>query len=157
MSKPLYLTKTIAAERLGLSVRRLLELSLRGELRRHYVRDPLTKRRQTVFAAGDVQTLELAMHRRMNPMAVRRSGGNMPDAAAVKHLPAPSAPPAPVVLERPWITVAEAALRSGLPEKTVSRLIQSGQLPALDTHSRNGGRWRIHREQLDALRGQRIR
>src|SRR4030095_14206632 len=51
---PEYVTKELAAKRLGLSVRRVLELSARGLLKRRTVRDPVTKRRQTVFLAADL-------------------------------------------------------------------------------------------------------
>jgi hypothetical protein len=49
-----YVSKEIAADRLGLSVRRVLELSARGILKRRTVVDPVTKRKQTVFLAADV-------------------------------------------------------------------------------------------------------
>jgi hypothetical protein len=51
---PEYVTKQIAAQRLGLSVRRVLELSAAGLLKRHTVHDPVTKRRQTVFLVADL-------------------------------------------------------------------------------------------------------
>jgi hypothetical protein len=52
---PEYISKQIAAQWLGLSVRRVLELSNTGAIRRRQVTDPMTKRRQTVLLARDVQ------------------------------------------------------------------------------------------------------
>ena len=50
-----YVSKAVAAERLELSARRVLELSARGLLERHTVLDQVTKRRQTVFLAADLE------------------------------------------------------------------------------------------------------
>jgi hypothetical protein len=54
---PEYVSKVIAAARLGLSIRRVLELSARGLLKRDTVRDPVTERRRTVFLAADLSRL----------------------------------------------------------------------------------------------------
>src|SRR6188768_1432066 len=54
-SGPEYISKQIAAQMLNLSVRRVLELSNTGSIRRRQVTDPVTKRRQTVLLARDVQ------------------------------------------------------------------------------------------------------
>src|SRR5207342_2006357 len=49
------LTKHLAAERLGLSVRRMMELSNDGTFTRHRAFDPETKREAVMFDAAEVE------------------------------------------------------------------------------------------------------
>lgn len=137
-----YLTREIAVRVLNLSPRRLLELAKRGQLATREAVDPLSKRRQLVYLEADVRRLA----------AARASG-------AVARIPAPIPVPAPEPLPerplRPWLTLAEAADYSGLPESALRSLIERGRLAALDVGRRKGGRWRIHRLDLREMRGER--
>ena len=56
MSKPKteYLNKELAAKHTGLSVRRLLELSHRGSIRKRYTYDPKSRRRIAIFLREDL-------------------------------------------------------------------------------------------------------
>lgn len=150
MSKPEYISKQLAADALGLSPRRLLEISRTGEIKRRYARDPVTKRRQAIFRAADVARLADEVASRKS--AVRPETVERPESAALSHIrPAPLALPAPEAPVRPWLTLAEAADYSGLPASFLSSMIIDGKLAALDVGVRPGGRWRIARRDIDAI------
>ena len=146
---PEYVSKQIAAERLGLSVRRVLELSLSGAIKRRQVLDPVTKRRQTVFAAQDIQRA-VAEGKRLVP--VRGAAGEVAAVPPVQATPAPLQ-----VSDRPWLTVEEAADYSGLPASFLLGMVEGGRLPALDVGVRPGGRYRIARRDVDAIQASTIR
>lgn len=61
-----------------------------------------------------------------------------------------AAPPA----TRPWMALDEAERYIGLSRKLLLGLIRTGKLPALEDHVK-ADRWRVHREDLEALRGVR--
>ena len=132
---PEYVSKHIAAKRLGLSVRRVLELSTTGAIRRRQVMDPATKRRQTVLSARDVE--QVATDAQKRPVAYR--GGAAGEVANTswylfdETLPPvqPQLQPAPAP-DRPWLTVEEAEQYSGLPATFLMRMIADGRLPAVD-------------------------
>ena len=153
MTKPEYISKRRAAEALGISPRRLLELSQSGQIRRHYHNDPQTRRRAAFFARPDVERLAAtriqAAPQSAAPLAI--PGGTLRPASQAIALPAPAAP------ARPWLTVDEAADYTGLPASFLARLITGGKLPALDIGrcGRSGGRWRVNRRDLDAIKGVR--
>jgi excisionase family DNA binding protein len=144
-----YVSKEIAAKRIGLSVRRVLELSERGLLKRRTVRDPVTKRRQTVFREEDVNRVVTEGNRRLT--AYRGSAVGAAEVAAVPPLQAISAPPA--VPDRPWLTIDEAANYSGLPASYLLQMIAKQRLVALDVGVRSGGRYRVARRDVDAIKG----
>ena len=147
-AKSEYLSKAVAAKRLGLSVRYLMDLAAQGKLERFKQFDPQTRRDTTVFDATDVAQLlaewtpkpETAMIAApaSTALAVRRNG--------VTASPAPALP-------RLWLTLDEAADYSGLPASVLHRLIAGGQLPALDVGVRPGGRYRVRRADLDEIEG----
>jgi excisionase family DNA binding protein len=139
-----YVSKEIAAKRIGLSVRRVLELSQRGLLKRRTVRDPVTKRRQTVFREEDVDRIVTEGNRRLT--AYRGGAGEV---AALPPFQAVSAPP--VAPDRPWLTINEAANYSGLPASFLLRIIGKQRLRALDVGVRPGGRYRVAKRDLDAI------
>lgn len=137
-----YLTKAIAAERLGISPRRLLEISQRGDIRRHHVRDIVTKRRQTVFRAGDVERIRDEIRSRKSAL--------IPTSGFARELAALP----PVRTEIPqyrWLTLAESAEYTHLPASYLLKLIETKELSARDVGRRTGGRWRISRRALDAI------
>src|SRR6186713_1211780 len=116
MSKPEYISKRRAAEALGISPRRLLELSQSGKIKRHYHNDPKTHRRAAVFARPDVERLAAeriqAAPQSAAPLAI--PGGTLRPTSQPIALPAPA---------RPWLTVDEAAEYTGLPASFLARLI----------------------------------
>jgi excisionase family DNA binding protein len=129
-----YLSKDIAAKELGMSVRRLMELSQNGRIERSKRPDPVTGRETTIIAVEYVALLK----DEMTPKAV----------AVVPPLPRPVAP-----IGRPWLTLAEAAEYSGLPAAFLRDLIAGGQLRALNVGVREGGRYRVRRSDLDEIQG----
>lgn len=137
-----YVSKEIAAKRLGLSVRRVLELSARGAIKRRQVVDPGTKRRQTVFRSADVQAVVDGQQR----LVVYRGGAG--EVATVPPVqPVPSAPSPDCA----WLTVDEAAAYSGLPGSFLLGLITGRRLAALDVGVRAGGRFRLHKCDIDKI------
>ena len=147
-SSPEYISKQIAAQMLGLSVRRVLELSQTGAIKRRQVTDPVTKRAQTVLLARDVAKAVAAIDGQKRLVAYRGDGAGevAVDRAPQPLLPAPA--PAPI---RPWLTVEEAAEYSGLPASFLLGMVDAGRLPALDVGVRAGGRYRIARRAVDAI------
>ena len=143
------LTKQIAAERLGLSVRRVMELSADGTFARHRAFDPDTKREAVMFDAAEVAQF----------------------AAGLATVPAPAdralaVRPQRLPLDeydidddgrgagRLWLTLAEAAAYSGLPASHLLAAIEAGELAARDVGVRPGGHWRVRRLDLDAIEGE---
>jgi excisionase family DNA binding protein len=157
MNSEQYLTKAVAAKQLDLSVRRVMEMSAAGRLPRHKRFDPATQREAVMFRAADVAKLKAEKTPRPvdlpalpEPAAsgistmvdrIERSASAIVRAASV---PPPS---------RPWLTLAEAAEYSGLPESFLHAMIDQGTLPALDVGVRPGGRYRVRRSDLDGIEG----
>jgi excisionase family DNA binding protein len=143
MNSEQYLTKAVAAKQLDLSVRRVMEMSAAGRLPRHKRFDPATQREAVMFRALDVAKLKAEKTPRPVDLPA------LPEPAAVVR--AASVPP-PV---RPWLTLAEAAEYSGLPESFLHSMIDQGALAALDVGVRPGGRYRVRRSDLDQIEGRR--
>lgn len=149
MSKPEYLTKQLAADTLGISPRRLLEISLSGAIKRKYTRNPATKRRMAIFRSADV--LRIAEEIQSRKSAVRPEPPPRSESAAlVAHsgTPHPDQPH-----EARWLTLDEAAAYTGLPASFLGDRIEQGKLPALNVGKRPGGRWRVSRRDLDQIAG----
>jgi excisionase family DNA binding protein len=145
------LTKQVAADRLGLSVRRVMELSMDDKFTRHKAYDPATKREAVMFDAAEVEQMRLA---------------NTPAAAPREQSrPLLLGPAAEPIAEsdlddgrgsgRLWLTLAEAAAYSGLPASILQALVEVGKLPALDVGVRPGGHWRVRRLDIDAIEGEK--
>ena len=151
-SKPEYLSKTIAAARLGLSVRRLMELAQQGKIEGFRQFDPQTRRDATMFDVSDVARLKAEW----TPKAIVPAlAAPTPSTALVRTnggLSAPAAAPSP----RPWLTIGEAADYSGLPAATLRQFVESGRLAALDVGVRPGGRYRVRRADLDQIQAEQI-
>ena len=146
-SKPEYLNKDLSAKRSGLSVRRLLELANKGAIRKKHMRDPQSKRQIAVFAAEDLDRLNSGEYPQTGvALTTRKVSG----AALSQPSPHPSA------REIPWLTLAEAAEFSGLPESFLLSLVTAGRLPALDVGVRPGGRYRVSRRDIGAIEGDRM-
>jgi excisionase family DNA binding protein len=134
------LTKHLAAARLGLSVRRVMELAQDGTFTRHRSFDPETKREAVMIDAAEVAAYQAA---------------NTP-AAAPLLLAAPAAADDDGDDDgKPWLTLAGAAEYSGLPASHLLAAIESGELAARDVGVRPGGHWRVRRLDLDAIEGKR--
>ncbi len=163
-------TKDIAAKRLGLSVRRLMEISQgeKPEIKRRTGRDPVTGREAVMFGEDDISryVAKVDFERRAQKIEAENAAlmvkqqariGQDPRSAVIARtqyvVPTPQPlPPAPAM----WLTVAQAAEETGLPESALVRLIRAGKLAALDVGVRPGGRWRIKRAELGDLRGERL-
>jgi excisionase family DNA binding protein len=134
------LTKEIAAERLNLSVRRLMEISAEGKLTRHREFDPSTRREAVMFDAAEVAALVEEW---------------TPKSLVVRPLELPpgngEAEPADRDQGRLWLTIAEAADYTGLPASFLHRLVDERRLPAFDVGVRPGGRLRVKRADLEML------
>lgn len=135
---PAFLDKALAAQRLGLSVRRVLELSNIGKLGRKRVINHQTGRHQVVISAADVER-----------MLAEQRAAPAPDSQAL----ALRAPEPPAVLKL-WLTLEQAEDYSGLPASVLLMLIHYGDLRARDVGVRPGGRWRVRKVDLDALEGE---
>lgn len=151
MRQPEYLNKELASKRSGLSVRRLLELAARGQVRKRFVRDPKSKRNIAVFDARDIVRLKDGENP-SSSLQISRSGANvdaaMPHPSNAGIIVLETKGPAPKPL---FLTLEEAELYSGLPATHLRNLIVHQMLPACDVGVRPGGRWRIARHALDRL------
>ena len=58
---------------------------------------------------------------------------------------------APVYHPSQWLSLAEAAAYTGLPQSILRRLLANRKLPGLDIGPHLGGRWRIKRSDLDNI------
>jgi site-specific recombinase XerD len=120
-------SKAAAAELLGLSVRRVLELSLSGAITRRQVTDPVTKRRRTVLLAADLDEFAKSRGR------------------------APQSNTAPPVQHTLWLSLEEAAAYSGLPVNYLARQIRAGHLAAIDVGVPPDVCYRVARRDLDSI------
>jgi excisionase family DNA binding protein len=141
-SGPEFLTKQIAAARLKLSPRRVLELAAAGKIRQRRVIDPKTKRTQMVLLAADI-----------NRLAAGTAPAPVSAATEMRVARLNAALPPVEVTPRPWMTADQAAEYSGLPASFLLGMIASGRLAALDVGIRPGGRYRIKRTDLDGIKG----
>src|SRR5882672_1118831 len=100
-----YLSKEVAAKRLGLGVRRLMELSQgkNSPLARHVEPNHMTGRDSVIFKKADVE--RYAKLREQSQLSPARE----------RPLPRPPLALAPPPAPKLWLTVAEAAAESGLP------------------------------------------
>src|SRR5262249_20343039 len=112
--------------------------------------DPATRRDTVMFRASDIAGYVKALSASA-PVPVRRPLlESHPIVAIEKPVPAP-----PAAAAR-WLTVAEAAVFTGLPESAILKLIAAGMLKAIDCGPRPGGRYRMRPIDLDQLEGERI-
>jgi excisionase family DNA binding protein len=139
------LTKQLAAEALGLSVRRIMELSAEGLLTRHRALDPATKREAVMFDVREIERMKQSAAAAPSPLLL----GPGAAAAAIESEENYDAP------LRLWLTLSQAAEYSGLPASVLSRFIDQGRLPAIDVGVRPGGHWRVRQLDLDAIEGDR--
>ena len=149
------LTKELAAEQLGMSVRRIMELSAEGKPKRHRATDPATRREAVMFAADEIKRMreEAAGAPVPNTLArvARRLGIEAPAASAEAAAPAEfSDGRSP---DQRWITIDEAVEYIGLPASAIRQLIESGRLRAIDVGVRPGGHLRVSWRDLNAIEG----
>ena len=141
MAKTELLAKDVAADRLGISVRRLMEISAEGKLTRHRQYDPAIKRETSMFSAAEVERLAKEW-----TMALVPAPG----------FPPMPADPLPAAKHKPWVNLETASEITGLSTRLLVRLIHSGKLAALDEHTPGHSRWRVHRAALDAITGELV-
>jgi excisionase family DNA binding protein len=148
-----WVTPEQAAVRLNRSVRRVLEYAAEGTLVSARQEDPVAKRQKVVVSGNDVERLLAEMQNpkpREKQLRIARSRASAEVATVQAPVAVPEKPPAP----RSWMTLHEASEASGLSRKLLYELIRDGELPAREDHVK-ADRWRIHREDLEGLRGQR--
>lgn len=136
-----YVSKEIAAQRLGLSIRRVLELSDQGQITRSKLMNHETGRRQVALLESDVDRL----------YTQRQGVAVLPPQSATEN----KAPATAALLSQPWITLEDAETYTGLPASFLQSLIDEGTLPACNVGVRPGGRWRVKKGDLDAIEGTR--
>lgn len=154
-----WITKKLAADRLDLSESRVAALLtpsgagfMEGRIRGNPGRSPKSKQKVVLLHEGDVEKLLIE---RKTPIPIKKKKPYRDPITDVilrraELLAAPETTPG-----KPWITVSEAAEYSGLPASVISKLAESGELPALDCGPRPGGKWRIKRTDLDRFEGRR--
>jgi hypothetical protein len=141
MSSSEYLTREIAAQRLGISERRLLDLASRGRIARKSIRDPRSGQKMYVYAAKDIGQYHDALLRTRYTQAAGPPTQSMPQTLPAGPLPQ-------------WLALPQAEEYSGLPAPYLRRLIKEGKLPAIDLgKDATGGRWRVSRKDLAGIRG----
>jgi hypothetical protein len=147
-------SKEEAAERLGLSERRVLEYIQSGALRAEQRYNSTTKAWGSWVHAGDVERLrdERATPRAKKPAPTKEIAIRKKETALGATGPAISAAGAPAT-GRAWLTLDEGEAYTGLPAAFLLRLIRSSALRALDVGVRAGGRLRVKRSDLDSIGG----
>lgn len=129
-SAPEYITKQIAAQMLGLSVRRVLELSQSGAIKRRQVTDPVTKRRQTVLLAKDVARAVAVADGQRRLVAYR--GGSAGEVAVRPPVQPPLPAPVPT-----WMRSRRRSVRNKVITRTRRAQRHRGFRPPLyDLRSR---------------------
>ena len=147
-----YVSQKLAAEYVQLSERRLRELAQLGRIARHRKIDPVTGKEATFYRTADLRRLRAeAPPPRISsaPIALPAAAGPAPPAQDAAELE-PERPRRPDAL---WLTLEEAADFTGLPASHLKQLILDRELPARDVGVREGGRYRVCRAELEALRG----
>jgi excisionase family DNA binding protein len=149
----IWLSVEDAATRLGIKPRRMLDY--KATIRSRYVDNPKSGKEVLMFEEADVERLvaerkhvvEVGLAR-IAPAIAERGNGAM---TASPYLPMIAAPSAHA---RAWLTLAEAAEYSGLPDSFLLGLIDGGKLPACNVGVRPGSRYRVKRADLDAIAGE---
>lgn len=140
-------------------MKRVREFGRAGALKTREEKNPDTQRDRTVFHAGDVERLREERKNRVR-LAHQRALATMPGGPPVMAnggniVPSPGSVGAGAHPGKCWLTIEQAAEQEGLPATLLRRLIEKGRLPALDIYEGSADRrgWRIHRADLEALRG----
>ena len=153
-----WLTQEDAAARLGMSVRRMLEYASAGKIQTEKGVNEETQRPTLKMHAGDVERL-------VEERSQQKAGTQMRALATVDYSKRPAAEQVRALLAgngaaaaglKPWLTLDQAAEYSGLSRVLLYELIRDGVLPARCDHVASD-RWRICRQDLDDLRGERRR
>ena len=142
-----YISMKSAAKQSGLSPRRLTELAAKGIVGRRREKNAETGRVQSTFLADDIKKYLAGAPAVSTAVAVRP--GEI--AANSGYSAAPPLETAAPACE--WLTIAQSAHYTGLPESYLLELVAREELPARDVGIRPGGRWRVSKRRLDALAG----
>jgi excisionase family DNA binding protein len=166
-----WLDKKQAAERLGLGLRRTLDLAHNKALKTEKVRDPVTHQWTVRFHAADIERylelrktpaeagpqLQAVMVRGplqlgLPPTVVEEPRGIDPEYLAkllakyTAELPTKFFEASRISEKKPYLTIEEAAEYSGLPKSYLLAAIHDKRLAAV-----KAGRWCINRKSIEAL------
>jgi hypothetical protein len=133
---PEVIAKALAAEKLNMSVRRLMERSAEGWINRVKARDPETGRPGVMFRVADVERLAKALAQVTNvpprkPIDVKFEKPAAPPPKEPLLLGAPAGSGKTELLARNWLTLADASEYSGVPARILKGLVRSGKLLAM--------------------------
>jgi hypothetical protein len=158
-----WINKTDAAEILGVSVRQLELKTANGQIRKKTLpKKPSDRAARVVYSREDLDAIRAGKpnyYGEPKPetaaLAVAPVAAGDPFAGLAAQLAAIARAFPPPVEKRPWLTLAEAELFSGLTRKW---LLEQTELENaciltrdMGKHAR-GGRWRFNREALAAAR-----
>jgi excisionase family DNA binding protein len=168
MAKPDYshwLTKQQAADAIGCSTKTIEKLAGEKKIQQAYWKRPETGATVSMYHPDDVSRIRLARNPDAEPFVIPDEGAPAAETTAVT---APASQFTPDRLlsvlsafadtsqnskngvrtaERLFLTLAEAADYSGLPQVHIRRLLKEGKIEALKT----GSGWRIRRAALEKL------
>ena len=156
-------TKQEAADQLQTSVRSIERRISAGEIEsRKRRKDGPKLQYETVVNPVDVQKLMPSAHvmpaTETTPTASSRAAELPPQTPNIYDFlqallatvaTSATAPRQPAASEKPWLTLEEAATRSGLTVPLLKELCKTRKLQAI----RDGREWKIHRKVLDAFEG----
>jgi excisionase family DNA binding protein len=143
-STPQKITKAVAAERLGVSERTVLAMAMAGKVKATKERGENGQMAWS-FDAGDIERY-LWARSQSDWIGAGRVKSSTTKALVQVAQPLPAAIPL-----KPWMTIKEAAVYTGLPVSLFIQLINRKQLSAFDVGPRPGGRYRVSRAALDKL------
>jgi len=160
-----YISKSAAAQKMGISTRRINDYAVRGQIRRRYAIDKQTRRKHVVYRLADVERLTSERQAVKDAAALIAAPASakvtMEDtvesltSATLLPSQGPSWIPSRILSFQPrpheWLTLEEAARYTRLPISYLDGLIRAGKLHALDVGRQKGGRWRISPRTLDAI------
>ncbi len=159
-----WLTKEEAAKRLGLGLRRTLDLAHQGVLETVRVRDEESHQVAVRYHAGDIERYLSERRKQADAGAQRQLARKVNDAAVTKPASVAIEPSSAVALlstiaAGAWLSLAEGAQYIRLPAELLLKLIFTGRLPALRVRGTRETRpidcYRVKRADLDALTGER--
>lgn len=141
-----WIPKAEAAELLGVSTREIERKAAAGRIRTNKVRLEGDRSDRTVYSVDDVQRVKQEREAGVMQLAPRglppAPEANPVFAALAGQLLRNSAPR----IEKPWLSLDEAAEYSGLPQTMLASALRAGGVYAL---GRGPKTWRVQRSSLD--------
>lgn len=147
-----WISKRVAAARLGITPRQVLNLAKQHKLTSKRMPDPASRQMTTFLLESEVAEFR-RRPRRAEVVAtdygrVRETELSTLIMRALRALGARL--PAAADYEAPWLSVEQSAAVSGLPAPYLRSLIATGELPARLV---GPGEYRVNRDELATLRG----